>query len=176
MNVKSKQAPFVIWFTGLSGSGKTTLAQALVGELAKKYQCRLLDGDVLRQLKPNLGFSIEDRKTHNQAVIDLCKNETQSDIIVVAMITPFEEIRTMARKQIPNYFEVYLSTPLEVCEKRDPKGLYQKARLGEIKNFTGIGQEYETPKNPDIEMDTSQMSVSDSLVNLLKAIHGPLSS
>ena len=78
--------------------------------------------------------------------------------------------------QIPNYFEVYLSTPLEVCEKRDPKGLYQKARLGEIKNFTGIGQEYETPKNPDFKMDTSQMSVSDSLMNLLKAIDGPISS
>jgi adenylylsulfate kinase len=169
------QRSVMIWFTGLSGSGKSTIAIALERELHKRgLLCRILDGDNIRSgINNNLGFSEADRVENIRRIAEVSKLFIDSGIITIAaFISPNEEIRTMAADIIgrDDFLEIYVSTPIEECEKRDVKGLYAKARRGEIKNFTGISAPFEAPKNPALELDTSRLSLEESVNRLLDLI------
>jgi len=156
---------FVLWFTGLSQSGKTTIADKVYEYLNQLgLVVERLDGDVVRQsLTADLGFTKEDRDTNIQRVGFVAKLLQKNGVNVVAsFISPYKAAREKLKKEIPNFIEIYVSTPLEICEQRDKKGLYEKARRGEIKNFTGISDPYEPPENPEIilkphlnDLDTS---------------------
>lgn len=151
----------VIWLTGLSGAGKTTLAHALFKKLNEMEKpVEILDGDVLRQNFFNGGFSKEDRDQHVKRVGYIASLLEKHQVIVIcSLISPYRESREIARGLCQNFIEVYVSTPLNVCESRDPKGLYKNARQGVIKNFTGLDDPYEVPIQPEINIDTSQKSV-----------------
>lgn len=160
------QKGLVIWFTGLSGSGKSTLATALEQKFIQKdLLTEVLDGDKIRSgLNNNLDFTEEERIENIRRIAEVSKLFCQCGIITIsAFISPTIQIRQMARKIIDNkdFFEVYVSTPLNVCEARDNKGLYKKAREGAIKNFTGISSPYEAPVNPDINMNTAGRTVDE---------------
>lgn len=165
----------VIWLTGLSGSGKSTIAAALEKFLLEHaHSIKPLDGDNIRMgLNKDLGFSNEDRKENIRRIAEVAKLFSDTGIITVtSFISPFEEDRNIAREIIGeyNFIQVYVKTPLEVCERRDPKGLYKKVRKGEIKNFTGIDSPYEEPKNPHIVLDTTVLTVEQcvqTIVNYL---------
>ena len=156
----------VLWFTGLSGSGKSTVANAvdlmLYQHSVKTY---VLDGDNVRHgLNGDLGFSDVDRVENIRRVSEVAKLFADAGLLVsTAFISPFISDREMVREQLPNnqFIEVFIDTPLEVCESRDPKGLYKKARAGEIKNFTGIDSAYEAPVNPEIHVKTAEKSIED---------------
>ena len=156
------QNPCVIWLTGLSGSGKSTLANALEKELFKRgYHTFLLDGDNLRYgLTKDLGFDKESRIENIRRVSEVAKLFVESGlVIIVALISPFIKDREFARslfKKEGDFIEVFVNTPLEVCESRDAKGLYKKARAGEIEEFTGITSPYEKPLNPELTLDNSE--------------------
>jgi adenylylsulfate kinase len=170
-----KQRAKVIWFTGLSGSGKTTIASALEKKLFElNYFCQILDGDNVRSgINKNLKFTEEDRLENIRRIAEVSKLFMNCGIILIcAFISPTNEIREMARKIIGDgdYIEVFVNTPLEVCEKRDPKGLYKKARAGKIKNFTGISAPFEAPTHPFIEIDNSNPNLDETVTELLKAI------
>ena len=163
-----RQSAKVIWFTGLSGSGKTTLAANLEKELFfRRFFCQVLDGDNIRSgINNNLGFSKEDRLENIRRIAEVTKLLINTGMITIcSFISPTEEIRQMAKNIIGenDFIEVFLNTPLEVCEQRDTKGLYKKARSGEIKDFTGISSPFEAPKNPDIEIDTSVTPIKDAV-------------
>ncbi len=162
--------PCVIWITGLPASGKTTTGEALVKALKERGQkVEHLDGDIMRKLFPGTGFSREDRDSHIYRVGYLAALLEKHGVCVVAsFVSPYREARAFVRGQCKNFIEVYLSTPLEECERRDPKGLYKKARRGEIKQFTGIDDPYEHPENPEIEIDTSQQSIEETLEIILR--------
>ncbi|UOE53101.1 adenylyl-sulfate kinase [Bacillus sp. CMF12] len=158
----------MIWLTGLSGSGKSTIANALQHELYKNNVCvYLLDGDNLRHgINSNLSFSPEDRKENIRRTAEIGKLFVDAGIVVLAaVISPFEEDRLHARAifQEDEFIEVYVKCSLLECEKRDPKGLYKKARNGEIKQFTGIDQPYEEPENPEVVLDTTELSLVQSV-------------
>ncbi|MGF1706559.1 adenylyl-sulfate kinase [Enterovibrio baiacu] len=166
---QKKQKPALLWFTGLSGSGKSTVAGALENKLAALgHHTYLLDGDNVRHgLCRDLGFSDQDRRENIRRVGEVAKLMSDAGLIVLsAFISPFREERQLVRELLPEgeFFEVYVDTPLEVCESRDPKGLYKKARAGEIKAFTGISSAYEAPEQPEIHLHTDQHSV-DALVD-----------
>ena len=149
------QKPYIVWLTGLSASGKSTLANALEVKLQHKgYKTYLLDGDELRTgLNSDLGFSKKDREENIRRVAHLSQILLDAGLIVItAFISPFQKDREFARSLVKSdqFIEVFVDTPLEVCEKRDPKGLYKKARAGELKDFTGIDSVYEKPMNPTI--------------------------
>ena len=168
------QKGIMLWFTGLSGSGKSTLAIALERELYNSgILCRILDGDNIRTgINNNLGFTEADRVENIRRIAEVAKLFVDCGIVTIAaFISPTEQIRQMAADIIgkDDFFEIYVNTPLEVCEERDVKGLYKKARQGEIKNFTGISAPFEAPLNPAITIDTSACSLEES-VNLLKKI------
>lgn len=168
-------SPKVIWFTGLSGSGKTTLATLLGQHLLQQgFKCRLLDGDVIRKgLNKDLGFSDADRKENIRRIAEVSKLFIDSGIIVLsAFISPFEADRASVKEIVGpgNLVEVFVDCPLEVCEQRDTKGLYRKARAGEIPNFTGISSPYEKPKSPDIAIATNVLTIDQSLDILLKEV------
>lgn len=170
-----KQHGLMIWFTGLSGSGKSTVAIALERELHKRgLLCRILDGDNIRSgINNNLGFSEEDRVENIRRIAEVSKLFIDTGIITIAaFISPNNDIREMAANIIgkDDFIEVYVNTPLAVCEERDVKGLYKKARKGEIKNFTGISAPFEAPVNPALELDTSVLSIEESVGRLLEAI------
>lgn len=157
---------FCVWFTGLSASGKSTIADALKIELEKHRDCiQILDGDVVRQgLTNDLGFSKEDRDKNISRVSYVAKLLAENKVgVLCSFISPYQLARQKAKGMIPNFIEVYLDVPLDVCERRDPKGLYRKARIGEITGFTGIDDPYEIPLNPDIELKTNQLSVDQSV-------------
>lgn len=165
------QKPCLLWFTGLSGSGKSTIANALdVALYQRGYHTFLLDGDNVRHgLNKDLGFSDADRVENIRRVGEVSKLFADAGLIVLsAFISPFASDRRMVRNLFPSgeFIEVFMNTPLEVCEERDPKGLYEKARAGKIKDFTGIDSPYEKPSQPEITLDTSVMSV-DECVDLL---------
>lgn len=165
------QTSKVIWFTGLSGSGKTTLANALEKNLYEKgFLTQILDGDIIRSgINNNLGFSPEDRMENIRRIAEIAKLLLNSGVICIcAFVSPTENIRKLVCDIIgnPDFLEVFISTPLEVCESRDVKGLYRKARAGEIKNFTGISAPFEIPQNAVLSIDTSNKSVVEC-VNLL---------
>ena len=169
------QHSVMIWFTGLSGSGKSTIAIALVRELQKRgLLCRILDGDNIRSgINNNLGFSEEDRVENIRRIAEIGKLFVDTGIITIAaFISPNNDIREMAANIIgkENFLEIFVSTPIEECERRDVKGLYAKARRGEIKNFTGISAPFEAPANPALSIDTSKLSVEESVNKLLELI------
>jgi len=170
---------FVIWFTGLSGSGKSTLSQALDEKLFM-LNCHtyVLDGDNLRHgLCSDLSFNLEDRHENIRRVAEISKLMIDAGLIIVtSFISPFEKDRALAKKLIgdQNFIEIYCSSSLDVCEQRDVKGLYKKARQGLIQNFTGIDSPYEKPPNPDLSIDTSLTNIEDSvfmIVEFLKKCH-----
>ena len=167
-----KQRGMMLWFTGLSGSGKSTVAIALERELhSRGLLCRILDGDNIRSgINNNLGFSAEDRVENIRRIAEVGRLFVDTGIITIAaFISPNNQWREMAAEIIgkDDFVEVFVSTPLEECEKRDVKGLYAKARRGEIKNFTGISAPFEAPEHPDITLDTSKLPVEESVKILL---------
>lgn len=166
------QKGVMLWFTGLSGSGKSTVAIALERELQKRgLLCRILDGDNIRSgINKGLGFTAEDRRENIRRIAEVAKLFVDTGIITIAaFISPSNELRRMASDIIgaEDFKEVYISTPLEVCEARDVKGLYAKARRGEIKNFTGISAPFEAPEHPALSIDTSKVSLEDSVKQIL---------
>ncbi|NOX85373.1 MAG: adenylyl-sulfate kinase [Chlorobi bacterium] len=170
-----KQHSRVIWLTGLSGSGKTTIGRHIEMELNKRgYLTQVLDGDNIRTgINSNLGFSETDRHENIRRIAEVSKLFMNCGIICInSFISPTREMRHMAMKIIgkENFIEVYINAPLEVCESRDVKGLYQKARRGEIKNFTGIDAPFEPPLNPDIELKTDELTVEESAKKALDYI------
>jgi len=170
-----KQSPKVIWLTGLSGAGKTTIALALEKEIQKKgYFTKLFDGDIIRKgINSDLGYSIEDRMENIRRISEVSKLFLDTGLVIIcSFISPTEEIREKAKSIIgeENFIEVFVNSPLDVCEKRDPKGLYAKARKGLIKNFTGIDSVYEEPKNPDFELKTDIWSEKETVKFLLNNI------
>lgn len=170
------QRGMMIWFTGLSGSGKSTIAIALERELQhRRLLCRILDGDNIRSgINSNLGFSPEDRVENIRRIAEVGKLFVDTGIITLAaFISPTNELRRMAARIIgeQDFYEVYVSTPLEECERRDVKGLYAKARRGEIRDFTGISAPFEVPEHPALSLDTSQLTVEESVNRILKLIN-----
>lgn len=170
-----KQRSVMIWFTGLSGSGKSTVAIALERELHKRgLLCRILDGDNIRSgINNNLGFSAADRIENIRRIAEVARLFIDSGIITIAaFISPANDMREMASRIIgkDDFLEVFVDTPLEVCEQRDVKGLYAKARRGEIKDFTGISSPFEAPANPALRLDTSELTVEQSVNTLLELI------
>ena len=167
-----KQQPLVIWMTGLSGSGKTTLAKMLEKELLERGKFAYsLDGDTLRNgLNKDLGFSDADRKENIRRAGEICRILADAGMIAIAsFISPFKADRDAVRALFPKgtFIEVYIKASIEACEKRDTKGLYKKARAGEIKNFTGIDSPYQTPDSAEVIVDTEMESVGESLDKLL---------
>ena len=162
----------VIWFTGLSGSGKSTLAH-LVEEELYKFNCRtfILDGDNVRHgLSSNLTFSDDDRKENIRRVGEAAKLIMEAGIIAMtALISPFKKDRNLIRQLLPqgDFIEIYCNASLEVCESRDVKGLYKRARAGEIKNYTGIDSPYEAPDNPELIIDIEKESLEESVVKVI---------
>ena len=157
---------FVLWFTGLSGAGKTTLAKALMPKLqAMGMRVERLDGDTVRQsLTKDLGFSKEDRDMNIERVTFVAKLLSRNNVAVLgSFISPYAETRDYVKEETTNFIEVFVSAPLEVCEDRDVKGMYAKARAGEIKNFTGISDPYEEPVDPDIEVPTHEQTIEESV-------------
>tara|TARA_B100000212_G_scaffold90759_1_gene66621 strand:- start:10017 stop:10625 length:609 start_codon:yes stop_codon:yes gene_type:complete len=162
-----KQKPFVLWFTGYSASGKSTLANLVEQKLfSLKYNTYLLDGDNVRHgLNKDLGFDEESRVENIRRVGEVAKLFLDSGVIVLtAFISPFESDRTLVRSLFKEgrFLEVFVDSSLEICEKRDPKGMYKKARKGEIKNFTGISSPYEPPKNPEIHIINDNISADEA--------------
>lgn len=166
------QRPCLLWFTGLSGSGKSTIANALDVTLHRRgYHTFLLDGDNVRHgLNKDLGFSAEDRVENIRRIGEVSKLFADAGLIVLsAFISPFASDRELVRGLFPEgeFIEVFMETPLATCEERDPKGLYEKARAGQIRDFTGIDSPYEGPKNPEVRLDTSFLSVDDCIDRLI---------
>ncbi len=169
------QHPRVIWFTGLSGSGKSTLATQLEFQLyGKNFKTYLLDGDNVRSgLNKDLDFSDHARKENIRRIGEVSKLFLDAGLVVLsAFISPFEEDRNLVREIVgsENFIEVFVDCPLEVCEQRDTKGLYKKARLGQVRNFTGITSAYERPLNPAITINTHLQSINESLTLLTEFI------
>ncbi|WP_286156203.1 adenylyl-sulfate kinase, partial [Parabacteroides goldsteinii] len=166
-----KQRSVMVWFTGLSGSGKSTIAIALERELHKRgLLCRILDGDNIRSgINNNLGFSAEDRVENIRRIAEVSKLFIDTGVITIAaFISPNNELREMASTIIgkDNFLEIYVNTPIEECERRDVKGLYAKARKGEIKDFTGVSAPFEAPEHPALSLDTSVLSLEESVNKL----------
>lgn len=176
--------PAVIWFTGLSGSGKSTIsarvAEALQG---RGYDVEHLDGDTIRNIFPQTGFTRDDRDAHVRRVGYLASRlERHGTFVVASLISPYEESRQFVRDICQNFLEIHVATPLEECERRDPKGLYARARRGEITGFTGIDDPYEIPSTPELVLDTSRTSIEEAAAAVLtrleetirsRAKHGP---
>ena len=169
------QKPKLIWFTGLSGSGKSTLAVQLEAALhAQGFKTYLLDGDNIRSgLNKDLSFSDDARVENIRRISEVCKLFLDAGVVLLsAFISPFQADREQVKHIVggENYIEVFVDTPLEVCEQRDVKGLYKKARAGVIPNFTGISSPYEKPSHPDVVIETDKLSVEESLDLLMTAI------
>ena len=169
------QRGMMVWFTGLSGSGKSTIAMGVERELHKRgILCRILDGDDIRAgINSNLGFSAEDRMENIRRIAEIGKLFVQTGIVTLAcFVSPTQDVRRLARDIIgeEDFMEVYVSTPLEECERRDVKGLYARARKGEVKEFTGISAPFEVPENPTLEIDTSCLSLEESVRRVVEMI------
>lgn len=166
----------MLWLTGLSGSGKSTIAIALEKELYRRgYLSYLLDGDNIRTgLCSNLGFTQEDRTENIRRIAETSKILVDAGLICInAFVSPTVKIRQLAKNIIgaEDFVEIYIDTPLEVCEQRDVKGLYKKARAGEIKNFTGIDAPYEAPEHPQLTLQTHEMTVEESALRILQYLN-----
>jgi adenylylsulfate kinase len=163
----------ILWFTGLSGSGKTTIAKNVEKCCLSFFQrhCYLLDGDVIRNgLNRDLGFSNQDRAENIRRIAEVARLMADAGLItLVSFISPFEIDRQNARKIISpfSFVEIYVKCSLDICEKRDPKGLYRRARSGEINDFTGIQSPYEVPSTPEIVLETSQLTIDDCTTRVI---------
>lgn len=169
------QKGMMIWFTGLSGSGKSTIALSLERELDKRgVLCRILDGDNIRSgINRNLGFSEEDRVENIRRIAEVGKLFVDTGIVTIAaFISPTNQLREMAAGIIgkDDFREIYVSTPLSVCEQRDVKGLYARARRGEIKDFTGVSAPFEAPEYPALSLDTSKLTLEEAVNQVLQLI------
>lgn len=178
-NKSNKHHSFVIWFTGLSGSGKSTIANHLEKKLFEQgISTYTLDGDNIRSgLNKGLSFSEEDRSENNRRIAEVAKLFVDAGLITIAaFISPLKKDRAIAKEIIgrENFVEIYVNTPLEICEDRDVKGLYRKARKGEIKNFTGISSPYEAPEKADIEILTEKEDVEVSVNRILDFLKGKI--
>lgn len=172
---KLNQNARVLWFTGLSGSGKTSLAVALEKKLWEKgFFCQLLDGDNIRSgINKNLTFSEEDRLENIRRIAEISKLFLNCGVICInCFVSPTKEMRQMAKDIIgdKDFIEIFVNTPFELCEKRDVKGLYAKARQGDISNFTGIQDGYENPLNPDIEVKTENKKIEECVEELMNKL------
>lgn len=170
-----RQKGVMLWFTGLSGSGKSTVAIALERELHKRGKlCRILDGDNIRTgINADLTFSAEDRKENIRRIAEVGKLFVDTGIITIAaFVSPTNELRELARNIIgeDDFKEIFISTPIEECERRDVKGLYARARRGEVKDFTGISAPFEAPTSPALSLDTSVLNLEDSVKEILNHI------
>jgi len=172
---KNKDKGFCLWFTGLPSAGKSTIAEIVIAELQRRnVKVEMFDGDVVRtHLSKGLTFSKEDRDTNIRRIGFVCNLLTRNGVnAIAAAISPYKNIRDENRKMITDdggtFIEVYISTPVEVCEVRDVKGLYKKARAGQLKGFTGVDDPYEPPHNPEIEIKTSNETPNDSAQTILK--------
>jgi adenylylsulfate kinase len=163
----------VVWLTGLSGSGKTTIATAVAERLERRrLAVEVLDGDLLRAIMPT-GFSRGDREAHARRVAFLASRLAYHGVTtIVALVSPYRASRAFARDICKRFIEVYVSTPLEVCERRDTKGLYRRARAGHLRQLTGIDDPYEAPEAPDLDLDASNMTV-DSAANTILTLLFP---
>ena len=176
-SIQKKQQPCILWFTGLSGAGKSTIASAVEQKLFEMgHHTYLLDGDNVRHgLNKDLGFSDEDRIENIRRIGEMSKLFVDAGLLVLtAFISPFRSDRRMVRGLVGNneFIEVHMATPLETCEQRDPKGLYQKARQGEIKNFTGIDSDYEMPEQAEVTINTAELGIeecADRIIDYLKS-------
>lgn len=171
------QRGMMIWFTGLSGSGKSTIALGVERELHKRgILCRILDGDNIRAgINSNLGFSAEDRRENIRRIAEIGKLFVDTGVVTLAcFVSPTEEIREMARGIVgaEDFKEIYVSTPLEECERRDVKGLYARARRGEVRDFTGISAPFEAPKAPTLSIDTSRQPLEESVRQVVELVTG----
>ena len=169
------QRGMMIWFTGLSGSGKSTIALGVERELHQRgILCRILDGDNIRTgINAGLGFSADDRRENIRRIAEVGKLFVDTGIVTLAaFVSPTNEYRQMARDIIgaDDFFEVYVSTPLEECERRDVKGLYARARRGEVKDFTGISAPFEVPEHPALDIDTSKQPLETSVQQVVELI------
>ena len=170
-----QQKGVMVWFTGLSGSGKSTVAMGVERELHRRgILCRILDGDNIRAgINSNLGFSEEDRRENIRRIAEIGKLFVDTGIVTLAcFVSPTRDIRDMARQIIgqEDFREVFVSTPIEECERRDVKGLYARARRGEVKDFTGISAPFEAPENPALSIDTSRLSLQESVEKVVEMI------
>lgn len=171
--MSAEQRGVTVWFTGLSGAGKTTLRMAVEQELrAQGCKIEVLDGDIVREnLTKGLGFSKADRDENIRRIGFVAHLLTRNGVVVlVSAISPYREIRDQVREKIGDFVEVYVNAPLAVCEERDVKGLYKKARAGEIKQFTGIDDPYEPPLNPEVECKTDQETLEQSTAKVLEKL------
>jgi adenylylsulfate kinase len=172
--------PAVLWFTGLSGAGKSTVAREVCERLrAEGVRVEYLDGDAIRSVFPNTGFTKSERDAHVRRVGFLASRlEHHGVFVVCALISPYSDSRAAVRRLCRRFVEIHLSTPLQECERRDVKGLYQRARRGEITNFTGIDDVYEPPVDPELRIDTTDVSVQDAVDLVLAALEvgGPVAS
>lgn len=165
--------PTVLWFTGLSGSGKSTISEAVFNIIQEKgYEVEHLDGDVIRDIFPKTGFSKEERNEHIKRVGYIASRLQAHKVFVIgSFVSPYKEARDFVREICEDYTEVFISTPYEECERRDVKGLYAKARSGEIKNFTGLDDPYEAPENPEIVIDTTNISLNDAIQQVIEYLN-----
>jgi adenylylsulfate kinase len=162
----------VLWFTGLSGSGKSTIAVRVHEALVEKQVgVEYIDGDALRDVFPNTGFTRPEREDHLRRTGYMASRLAEHGVTVVAsFVSPYRESRDFIRKLCSNFVEIYVATPLDECERRDVKGLYARARRGEIKNFTGIDDPYEPPEHPELTLDTRALSVDECVEKVLAQI------
>jgi bifunctional enzyme CysN/CysC len=175
MEVPGRPKGFCIWLTGLPSAGKTTIAKELTPQLiARGWFADMLDGDEIRRgISSDLGFDRASRETHANRVAFLAKLLARNGAIpIVALISPYRASRARARSEIGRFVEVYVSTPLEVCEDRDVKGLYKKARAGELKNFTGIDSPYEPPEHAEIRVDTTKLTPAEAAELIVARMDG----
>jgi adenylylsulfate kinase len=164
----------VLWFTGLSGSGKSTIAQRVHQELGRRgVDVEYIDGDALREVFPHTGFTREEREEHLRRTGYMASRLAAHGVAVVAsFVSPYRESRDFIRKHCPGFVEIYVATPLEECERRDVKGLYARARRGEIRNFTGIDDPYEPPEQPELTLDTRELTVDQCVARVLEIFGG----
>ncbi len=160
----------MLWFTGLSGSGKSTIAVRVYQDLLDRgVAAEYIDGDALREVFPNTGFTRAEREEHLRRTGYMASRLAAHGITVIAsFVSPYRESREFIRKLCGNFVEIYVATPLDECERRDVKGLYARARRGEIQNFTGIDDPYEPPEHPELILDTRVVSVDESVAKVLE--------
>ena len=173
---RTKATAPVLWFTGLSGSGKSTIATRVRAELESRgVEVEYLDGDALREVFPNTGFTRAEREEHLRRTGYMASRLAAHGVTVVAsLVSPYRESRDFIRKLCREFVEIYVATPLEECERRDVKGLYARARRGELRNFTGIDDPYEPPETPELTLDTRALSVEQCVAEVLARFEGQL--